>query len=131
MKVLLINNQHLVKGGAHKVYFNTAELLEKYGHKVYFFSTQEEGMVEYDKKRFFPKRVNYREINVLKKFKATKSFVYNKEAYDKISEYLKVIKPDVAHVHLFMGGLTVSVLKALKENNIPIVHTVHDYYPLH
>lgn len=127
MKVLLINNQHLVKGGAHKVYFNTAELLEKYGHKVYFFSTQEEGMVEYDKKRFFPKRVNYREINVLEKFKATKSFVYNKEAYDKICEYLKVIKPDVAHVHLFMGGLTVSVLKALNENNIPIVHTVHDY----
>lgn len=127
MKVLLINNQHAIKGGAHNVYFNTAELLKKYGHDVFFFSTQDTEMIDDENKKYFPKGVDYRKLNIFNKIKATKTFIYNDEAYDKITAYIKLIKPDIAHVHLFMGGLTVSVLKALKENNIPIVHTVHDY----
>lgn len=127
MRVLLINNQHYPKGGAHVVYFNTAELLKKNGHDVFFFSTKDDKTLPYEYSDYFPKSKDYRNLSIISKLKSIKSFIYNKEAYQKINEYIKVIKPDVAHVHLFMGGLTVSVLRALKENNIPIVHSVHDY----
>ncbi|HHX71143.1 MAG TPA: glycosyltransferase family 4 protein, partial [Gallicola sp.] len=127
MKILLINNQHYRKGGAHTVYFNTGELLQKHGHEIYYFAMKNEYTLPYEYDEFFPNAIDYRELSFLKKTRATKSFIYNKEAYKKLNEYIKLIKPDIAHVHLFMGGLTVSILEALKENNIPVVHTVHDY----
>jgi glycosyltransferase involved in cell wall biosynthesis len=127
MKILLINNQHYRKGGAHTVYFNTGELLQKHGHEIYYFAMKNEYTLPYEYDEFFPNAIDYRELSFLKKTRATKSFIYNKESYKKLNEYIKLIKPDIAHVHLFMGGLTVSILEALKENNIPVVHTVHDY----
>lgn len=127
MKILLINNQHYHKGGAHTVYFNTGELLQKYGHEVFYFAMKDEHTLPYEYDEYFPKAIDYRELFFTSKIKAAKSFIYNREAYKKLTEYIKLIKPDVAHVHLFMGGLTVSILEALKDNNIPVVHTVHDY----
>ena len=38
MKILQINNQHYLKGGAHRVYLDSATLLKENGHEVYFFS---------------------------------------------------------------------------------------------
>lgn len=127
MRILLINNQHYPKGGAHVVYFNTAELLKKNGHEVFFFSTKDDKNLPYEYSECFPKSKDYRNLSIISKLKSIRSFIYNREAYKKINEYIELIKPDIAHVHLFMGGLTVSVLRALKENNIPIVHSVHDY----
>ena len=36
-------------------------------------------------------------------------------------------RPDIAHVHLFWGGITPSLFVVLNKYNIPLVHTVHDY----
>lgn len=127
MKILLINNQHYPKGGAHNVYFNTAKLLSNNGHEVFFFSLKDEETLPYEYSDYFPKAKDYRNLSIISKIKSLKSFIYNNEASQKINDYIKIIKPDIAHVHLFMGGLTVSALKSLKENNIPIVHSVHDY----
>jgi len=127
MRILLINNQHHSKGGAHAVYLNTAELLKKHGHEVFFFAQKDEKVLSYEYADYFPAGKDYRKLSLVSKINSIEKFVYNKEAYHKIKEYINVIKPDIAHVHLFMGGLTVSILKALKENNIPVVHTVHDY----
>ena len=38
MKVLLINSEHTLGGGAYTVYLNTAELLKKEGVQVIFFA---------------------------------------------------------------------------------------------
>ncbi len=114
-------------GGAHVVYFNTAELLKKYGHEVFFFALKDENALPFEYGEYFPSTTNYRKLSFFSKINAVKKFVYNKEAYKKLNDYVKIIKPDVAHIHLFMGGLTSSILDVLKENNIPIVHTVHDF----
>lgn len=114
-------------GGAHVVYFNTAELLKEYGHEVFFFALKDENALPIEYGEYFPSSTNYRKLSFFSKINAVKKFVYNKEAYNKLNDYIKIIKPDVAHIHLFMGGLTSSILDVLKENNIPIVHTVHDY----
>lgn len=127
MKILQINNQHYLKGGAHRVYLDTATLLKENGHEVCFFSLKEEQSIRDENEVFFPESVGYRESNVINKVLSVKSFINNKKAADSLKEYIKKIKPDVAHVHLFMGGLTTSILKVLNDNNIPIIHTVHDY----
>lgn len=114
-------------GGAHAVYLNTAELLRKNGHEVFYYAFKDEKMQTNYFREYFPLNRDYRNLTLTSKLKSVKSFLYNREAYQKIKEYIKIVKPEIAHLHLFMGGLTVSILEALKENSIPIVHTVHDY----
>jgi glycosyltransferase involved in cell wall biosynthesis len=127
MKILQINNQHYLKGGAHRVYFETANLLKEKGHEVFFFSMKEGLSKHDDNEQFFPKSIDHRKSDIVTKFKSIRGFLNNKEAAKNLENYIQRIKPDVAHVHLFMGALTSSVLSVLKDNNIPIVHTVHDY----
>lgn len=127
MKILQINNQHCPKGGAHTVYLNTAELLRQSGHEVFFFALKDAKIMPYEYSNFFPEEIEYRKLSTISKIRNVKSFIYNKEAYQKLCKFIKIIKPDIAHVHLFMGGLTLSILEVLHKNNIPIVHTIHDY----
>lgn len=127
MKVLQINNQHYLKGGAHRVYLNTAKLLKDNGHDVFFFSLKEEQSIHDENEVYFPEAIDHRNSNIINKFLSIKNFISNKNTAIRLNEYLKKIKPEIAHVHLFMGGLTTSILAVLKDNNIPIIHTVHDY----
>lgn len=127
MKILLINNFHYRRGGADTVYFNTAKLLEQHGHDVFFFSIRNPDNVPYERSKYFITYRDYRKLSLFVKIKSISSFIYNKEAYIKLLNLIDDVKPDVAHIHLFLGGLSVSILKALKKRNVPIVHTLHDY----
>jgi glycosyltransferase involved in cell wall biosynthesis len=127
MRVLQINNQHFCKGGAHKVYFNTAELLKEKGHEVLFFSMKDEFMIPYEYSYYFPEAFDYRNPSWFSRVKSIKKFLYNNEACYKLKEFIKFKKPDIAHLHLFMGGLSNGILKTLKEFHIPVVHTIHDF----
>ena len=127
MKILLINNQHYLKGGAHKVYLETGKLLSENGNEVYYFSQKNSNNLSYELSKYWPEEIDFRKLTSFEKINKTKNFFFNKEAYENIKTIVDYIKPDIAHIHLFMGGLSSSILKALKEKKIPIVHTVHDY----
>lgn len=127
MKVLLINNYHYRKGGADGVYFNTAQLLAKNGHEVFYFSAKHPENLNSQTERFFAKGNDYRTLSLAGKITAIPAFFYNKNSSDQLLKLLEEIKPDLAHIHLFMGGLSTSILLALKKKNIPVVHSVHDY----
>lgn len=127
MKILLINKYHYRKGGADAVYFNTAQLLEQYGHEVFYFSAIYPENIASKTDRFFTTGYNYRNLSIGKKILATTSFIYNKEAYNKLMQLLEEINPDLVHIHLFMGSLSSSILMALTKKKIPVVHSVHDY----
>ena len=47
----------------------------------------------------------------------------------KIRRFIKIISPDVVHIHTIMG-LPKEYLEVLKEENIKTVFTTHDYYGL-
>lgn len=120
MKILLINECHYPRGGADIVYLNTGRLLESYGHEVHYFSIKSEKNISCpDESYFFEKPKNA----LAELF----SFFYNRKAAKALDRMIRVIHPDVAHVHLLWGVLTPSVLKVLKLHHIPVVHTVHDY----
>ncbi len=127
MKILQINSCHYRRGGADVVYLNTGELLKQKGHEVFYFSMKYEQNLPDENAEFFPASTDQRSLTLAKKIKAVPKFIYNKDAYSQLSLLLDKIKPDVAHIHLFLGKLSSSILKALKERNIPTVTTVHDY----
>ena len=119
MKVLLINNFHYHKGGSEAVYFNTAELLKKEGHKVVFFSIRREENDPCEQEIYFAKKSS--------PFSKIRNYFNNPNAAKQLAKLLEVEKPDIAHVHLFWGGITPSIFKVLKKYDVPVVHTAHDY----
>ena len=127
MRILLINNSHTIIGGADRVYFNTGKLMEENHQDVLYFSTYDEENEATPFSKYFVKVSNKRNANFTSKISGVKDYVYNKEAYSNLCKQIKEFKPDIAHIHLFCGGLSSSILKALKINNVPIVQTVHDY----
>lgn len=122
MKILLINNCHYRKGGSETVYFNTADILIKHGHEVVFFSVNRKENIPCYQSRYFVKS-----NDDIPKWKAVLSYFYNLEAKRKLTELIKSEKPDIAHVHLFWGGISPSIFSVLHKYHIPIVHTAHDY----
>lgn len=127
MRILLINRSHSIIGGAERVYLNTGTLLEEMGHEVQYFSVVEKDTLPTTYLKYFIKTTNKREADFFTKLKGAKDYVYNQKAYLSLSKLIEECKPDIAHIHLFCGGLSSSILKALKKYNVPIVHTVHDY----
>ena len=122
MKVLLINAEHALLGGAHTVYFSMSDMLTNAGHKVIFFAMHCSNELPCAQSPYFAK-TNSRK-NVLR---YVKNSFYNSNAANCLQKLIDDEHPDIAHVHLMWGSLSPSILVVLKENNIPIIHTVHDY----
>jgi len=122
MKILLIDNYHYYYGGAETVFFNTARILREHGHQVITFSYKRKENIESDQEQFFvkPKEEKSRLNGLIEYF-------YNSEAKDKLELLINQEKPDLAHAHLFWGGLGVSIFSVLKKYNIPLIHTAHDF----
>lgn len=122
MKVLLINSEHTLGGGAYTVYLNTAELLKKVGVQVIFFAQHSQNEISCDQIEYFSK-----ENTQANSFQYVRNRFYNQTAANSLQKLIEVEHPDVAHAHLIWGCLAPSILDVLKRNNIPVVHTVHDY----
>lgn len=113
MKVLIIHNHYLEKGGEDEVVSAEARLLEEHGHKVILYEKSNEHI----KKLSFFKRLIFimLELN------------FSKPVYKEIKEIIRKEKPDIAHVHNIFICITPSVYFALKEENVPIVQSLHNY----
>lgn len=127
MKILSINACHYLRGGSEIVYFNTSRLLEERGHQVAYFSTMDQRNEKTPFDKYFISVGNIRDLSLAGKILKAPSYLYNYEAERKLEKLISDFRPDVAHVHIFYGVLSVSVLRVLKKHGIPVVHTVHDY----
>ncbi len=128
MKILQINNFHYRKGGSETVYFNTAELLKNNGHEVSFFSIKNYELNETcEDEKYFISNQNFLNNSFFEQVKSVGRFFYSKEAKIKLEKLLIQKKPQIAHLHLFYGGITSSILPVLKKYNVKVVATMHDY----
>lgn len=127
MKVLLIDNFFYRRGGAEVVFLNTGELLKACGHEVVYFCQEWEQNLPCKDSKYFPMGVDTKSQGFADRLRGISNYFYNSEAAKKLDELLVKEKPDIAHIHLFWGGISPSIFKVLKRHNIPIVHTVHDY----
>ena len=123
MKILTVNTFFSHFGGAEVIAYNSYKLLKKMGQESYFFAT--------DKKPFFENDYEY--LNYFPKYKKSISsfiikpynYYWNIEAKNNFRKMLKVVKPDIVHIHN-IKWLTYSILDACIELNIPVVQTIHD-----
>jgi glycosyltransferase involved in cell wall biosynthesis len=127
MKVLLINNCHYRRGGADVVYLNTGELLSKMGHDVSFFSTNSPKNEPTRYSEYFIDDIDALELSFTRQLLSTPRKLYAFMAKRNIEKLIRDTKPEIAHIHLYKGGLTASILPVLRRNKIPVIITLHDY----
>ena len=127
MKILLVNKYHYIKGGSETYHFGLAKLLESHGNEVIFFSMQDEKNFECAQSKYFSKNVDFNaKLSPAQKLKAGFHALYSFDAKRKIEELIKAEKPDIVHINLAHRHLSLSIIKAIKKYNIPIVFTAHD-----
>ncbi len=118
MKILQINNNHYRKSGTDSVYLNLIELLRFHGHDVIAFSFHDNHNITEALDDYFVKK-NFLSGSVGK--------FYSFPAKNNLEKLILDHKPDIAHFHNIIGGLSLSILPVLKKHNIPIVVTVHGF----
>lgn len=118
MKILQINNNHFRKSGTDSVYLNTIDLLRRHGHDVLAFSFNDSNNFPEVSNKYFVNKGVF--SNSIGKF-------YSLQARQKIEKLIIEQKPDVAHFHNIIGGLSLSILPVLKKYKVPIVATFHGF----
>lgn len=117
----MINRNDFVAGGADRVFLNTVEGLKSCrveGLEVAMFSRSDLVSRKDD---------DPRKLTFLQRLIAVRSYLYNKEVAAALEKRVLEFRPDVAHIHLIFGTLSLSVLRVLRKHKVPMVMTVHDY----
>ena len=128
MKILLINKFLFPFGGTETSVFQTAKLLQEQGHQVVFFSMAHPKNVESRQSSLFVSRIDFEKMKGWgQKFRGVKRILFGRESRAKLDEFLRIEKPDVAHLHNVYHHLSPAIISTLKRHGIPVVMTLHDY----
>lgn len=113
MKILVIHNQYLEKGGEDRVVDAEIKMLKDSGNQVVCYKCSNNDIKSFG---FFKKiKFLFKDIN------------WNRKSYEEIKKMAREEKPDLAHIHNIFIYLSPSVYFALKETGIPVVQTLHNY----
>ena len=128
MKILLIHKFHYLLGGTETFHYNLADALIAAGHKVVFFSMEDDRNIPCEQDKYFVSNVDYNDSNIslLNKVRMGVKLLYSMEAKRKIEELIIDERPDIAHIGLIHRQITFSVVDVLKKYNIPVVMHLHE-----
>jgi len=125
LRILQVNNYHYPRGGSDRYFLQVTELLKNERHIVGTFSTGCEQTI--NKEWFVVQPSDGVDTNKAGDINNIRKFLFSSENRKKMSDVVKVFKPDIAHLHIYYGQLTASILAPLHEAGIPIVQTLHEY----
>jgi glycosyltransferase involved in cell wall biosynthesis len=131
MKILMIDKYFFIKGGAERYLFEISSILKKKGHKVIPFSMKHENNFNSSFEEFFVDNIDYEMSSIKEKiinsFRIPCRMIYSFQAKERLERLIKLIKPDIAHLHMIDHQISPSILHVLKKYNIPVIQTVHQY----
>ena len=112
MKILLIHNRYLIRGGEDRNVEQIKELLEEKGHSIILY------MVDNLEITGFP---------FWQKLLLPLQILFSLKSYRQVINLIKSKRPDIAHIHNVFPLVSPSVYYASKNMNVPVVQTVHNY----
>lgn len=114
MKVLNISQSDKIIGGSDIYFRNLTSLLRENGVEVSEFYSSDQSLR-------YPREAKFESPSL----RDIINFVYNREAKSKIKDF--IFDLSVAHLHIYYGKLSSSILAPLVKAEIPIVQTLHEY----
>jgi glycosyltransferase involved in cell wall biosynthesis len=112
VKIVLVHNTYLIQGGEDVVFWQERDLLRAAGHEV----------IEYQ--RFNSEMEQYSTVRKLSMIGRT---VWASDSHREFTELLQKHQPDIVHVHNTFPLISPSILWACHEQEVPVVHTLHNY----
>ena len=97
------------------------------GHQIIYFSQKSKNNYETDSSKYFIEGIDFFNSSIVNRALMIPRFFYSYEAKKKLEQLILNEQPDIAHVHLYKGTLTSSILTVLKNKRIPTILTLHDY----
>jgi glycosyltransferase involved in cell wall biosynthesis len=132
LKVLIVNTRHFYGGGDSTYTFNLADLLIHNGNEVVFFAMQDERNLMDPNSDLFVSPIDFRAINRHKNpangIKVVSRTIYSIDARHRFARLLDRFSPDIVHLQNFLLHITGSILYEIRQRNLPVVWTLHDYY---
>lgn len=130
MRILLVNKFHYRKGGAETYYLTVGSELERMGHEVAYFSMRHPDNLPCEWDKYFVTQREYNNVkNSLKAARDGMALIYSPEAKRNFQALCEEFRPDVVHLNNVHRQITLSILDApyLRENEVPVFYTAHDY----
>lgn len=121
--VLNISQNYYVRGGSDRYFFVMGELLEKHGHRVIPFASRQSQDDETTWSEYFPEGINFQSPSPIDLGR----FIYSRRAAQAMDRLLLDHPVDIAHLQIYYGQLTASILGPLRQAGVPIVQTIHDF----
>lgn len=112
MKVLQIHNEYQTRGGEESVLDAEKTVLQENEHTV---------------KQYIARSSLIRELSFIRKIALSLNSIWSQDSYKKIKDFLRKIKPDIAHIHNTVPLITPSVYAACQSENVPVIQTIHNY----
>ena len=122
-QVLQVSNNHFVAGGSDRYYFELTKALRSAGHEVCEFAAKDSRNDESAYSRFFPDAANIDDARA----RDFPRYLYSRAARRSMNALLSEQAVDIAHLHIYYGRLTASILEPLVARDIPLVQTLHEY----
>lgn len=123
IKILNIGQNFRVTGGSDRYFFDLAAILEKNGNEVIPFAAKHPDNLPNIYDKYFPDSANFEDP----KFRDAFKYLFSSSAKKNIIKVIEEFKPDIAHLHIYYGKITSSIIKPLRAAGIPIVQTLHEY----
>jgi len=123
LNILHISQNYYIRGGSDRMFFAISRLLKEHGHDVIPFcaASQKNRPSEYS--NYFPAAADFDHPGIVDYYR----YLYSRPAKQTISKLIAEKNIDIAHLHIYYGKLTSSILTPIVSAGIPIVQTVHDY----
>ncbi|MGI4727959.1 MAG: glycosyltransferase family 4 protein [Janthinobacterium lividum] len=133
MNILVVNWTWYSSGGDWTYVENISKLYQQNGHQVIPFSMKDERNYPSKYAEFFIENIDYKKVDkrsISAGVKVVRNSIYSSEAQKKLEKLLAVVNIDFAHINVIHHYITPTILKILKEKNIPIIWTLHEYTPI-
>lgn len=125
MRVLMVNNYHYPRGGSDRYFLDLSALLRGAGHTVSTFSTTSEA--DTDSSHLATESLKPIDTARIGSPATLGRFLFNPESRAAMRRVVRDFRPDIAHLHIYYGQLTASILAPLRSEGVPIVQTLHEF----
>ncbi|MGI4749996.1 MAG: glycosyltransferase family 4 protein [Janthinobacterium lividum] len=133
MNILIVNWTWYPSGGDWTYVENISTLYQQKGHHVIPFSMKDDRNYLSEYSEYFIENIDYKKVDkrsITAGIKVVRNSIYSSEAQKNLEKLLAVVNIDFAHINVIHHYITPTILKILKEKNIPIIWTLHEYTPI-
>lgn len=111
-QILMVHNYYQFAGGEDVVFQNEANLLQSYGHKIFYYTRNNSEI---------------KKFGIYTRCKMAFETLFSFKTYFEIKRTISNEKIDIVHVHNTLPLISYSVYYAAHKCGVPVVQTVHNF----